>query len=348
MSSTVAEILRRAVEGRRLGFDEGVELFRSASLLELGRAADAVCRRLHPEPYRTYNIDRNINYTNVCAAVCDFCAFYRKVGRHRRLRPGPRRAAREDPRDRRAGRRPDPHAGRSASGPRARVVRGPASRHQVALPPGQRARLQRAGDLFPHEGGQEAAAGGPGAAQGRGAGEPARRRGGDPGRPRPQGDHAGQGHDRQLARRPSRLAPARRAVDGHDDVRPRRDDRGAGRALRAGAATPGRDRRLHGVHLLDVPARPYRHGGRSPGRGLRVPQDPGDLAALPGQHPEHPVVVGHAGAQDRPGRAPLRRERHGEPDDRGERRLVGRHGVSPLARGNPPRDPRVRLHPPPA
>ena len=69
-----------AVDGRRLGFDEGVELFRSASLLELGRAADAVCRRLHPEPFRTYNIDRNLNYTNVCAAVCDFCAFYRQVG----------------------------------------------------------------------------------------------------------------------------------------------------------------------------------------------------------------------------------------------------------------------------
>ena len=44
MSSTVAEILRRAVDGRRLGFDEGVELFRSTSLLELGRAAAAVCR----------------------------------------------------------------------------------------------------------------------------------------------------------------------------------------------------------------------------------------------------------------------------------------------------------------
>ena len=80
MSSTVAAILRRAVDGHRLGFDDGVELFRSASLLDLGRAADAVCRRLHPEPYRTYNIDRNINYTNVCAAVCDFCAFYRPVG----------------------------------------------------------------------------------------------------------------------------------------------------------------------------------------------------------------------------------------------------------------------------
>ncbi len=78
MSSTVAAILQRAIDGQRLSFDEGVELFRSASLLELGRAAHSVCQRLHPEPYRTYNIDRNINYTNVCAAVCDFCAFYRK------------------------------------------------------------------------------------------------------------------------------------------------------------------------------------------------------------------------------------------------------------------------------
>jgi cyclic dehypoxanthinyl futalosine synthase len=79
LSSTVTAILRRVVDGQRLGFDHAVELFRSASLLELGQAAHAVCRRLHPEPYRTYNIDRNINYTNVCAAVCDFCAFYRKV-----------------------------------------------------------------------------------------------------------------------------------------------------------------------------------------------------------------------------------------------------------------------------
>jgi cyclic dehypoxanthinyl futalosine synthase len=69
-----------ALEGRRLSYDEGVELIHSADLLSLGRAADLVCKRLHPEPFRTYNIDRNINYTNVCAAVCDFCAFYRKVG----------------------------------------------------------------------------------------------------------------------------------------------------------------------------------------------------------------------------------------------------------------------------
>jgi cyclic dehypoxanthinyl futalosine synthase len=80
LSSTVQEILQKAVDGQRISQDEGVTLMRFGSLHELGRAADAICQRLHPEPYRTYNIDRNINYSNVCAAVCDFCAFYRKVG----------------------------------------------------------------------------------------------------------------------------------------------------------------------------------------------------------------------------------------------------------------------------
>ncbi len=80
MSSTITNILRRAVEGRRLTLDEGIALTGSSDILAIGQAADAVCRRLHPEPYRTYNIDRNINYTNVCAAICDFCAFYRKTG----------------------------------------------------------------------------------------------------------------------------------------------------------------------------------------------------------------------------------------------------------------------------
>ncbi len=53
-------------------------LYHQAPLAALGAAADAVTRYKHPENFRTYNIDRNINYTNVCTAVCDFCAFYRK------------------------------------------------------------------------------------------------------------------------------------------------------------------------------------------------------------------------------------------------------------------------------
>ncbi|MCC7420592.1 MAG: dehypoxanthine futalosine cyclase [Planctomycetaceae bacterium] len=76
---TLDSILAKAVAGERLTSEEGVALLESHDLTAIGRAADAVTRRLHPEPYRTYNIDRNINYSNVCAAVCDFCAFYRPL-----------------------------------------------------------------------------------------------------------------------------------------------------------------------------------------------------------------------------------------------------------------------------
>jgi cyclic dehypoxanthinyl futalosine synthase len=78
LNSTVTRIWHKAADGGRLTPEEGLALFDGHDLAGLGRAADAVCRRLHPEPYRTYNIDRNVNYTNICAAVCDFCAFYRK------------------------------------------------------------------------------------------------------------------------------------------------------------------------------------------------------------------------------------------------------------------------------
>ena len=70
-------ILDKAVAGERLSREEGLALLESNDLAAIGRAAEAVTRRLHPEPIRTYNIDRNINYTNICTAVCDFCAFYR-------------------------------------------------------------------------------------------------------------------------------------------------------------------------------------------------------------------------------------------------------------------------------
>ncbi len=80
MTRPVKEILDKAVAGRRLAADEGLALLESPDLAALGEAADAVTRRLHPEPFRTYNIDRNINYTNICRSGCRFCAFSRKPG----------------------------------------------------------------------------------------------------------------------------------------------------------------------------------------------------------------------------------------------------------------------------
>ncbi len=59
-------------------FKAYIELYERADLLELGALADSERWRLHPANEVTYIIDRNINYTNVCVADCQFCAFYRR------------------------------------------------------------------------------------------------------------------------------------------------------------------------------------------------------------------------------------------------------------------------------
>jgi cyclic dehypoxanthinyl futalosine synthase len=70
----------RIARGGRITADEALHLYRHAPTYWLGRMADAVRRLKHPEPVVTYIIDRNVNYTNVCVARCNFCAFYREVG----------------------------------------------------------------------------------------------------------------------------------------------------------------------------------------------------------------------------------------------------------------------------
>ena len=59
---------------------QALDMLRSDDLLGIGREADAVRRRLHPGDVVTYQIDRNINYTNFCTEYCSFCAFYRPMG----------------------------------------------------------------------------------------------------------------------------------------------------------------------------------------------------------------------------------------------------------------------------
>ncbi|MFZ4575026.1 MAG: radical SAM protein [Phycisphaerales bacterium] len=66
----------------RLTPEQGVQLYGAPTLPALGRWADARCRELHGDTLRTYIIDRNINYTNVCTAKCTFCAFRRDSDDH--------------------------------------------------------------------------------------------------------------------------------------------------------------------------------------------------------------------------------------------------------------------------
>lgn len=73
----IADVVR---QGGRLSFGQARELYLHAPTSLLGRLADDVRQRLHPDGVVTYIIDRNVNYTNVCVARCRFCAFYRPVG----------------------------------------------------------------------------------------------------------------------------------------------------------------------------------------------------------------------------------------------------------------------------
>src|SRR5947207_5070635 len=76
----INEIADKVLAGGRVDRAEALELYRGAPAHLLGRLADAIRARKHPERIVSYIIDRNVNYTNVCVAKCNFCAFYRPVG----------------------------------------------------------------------------------------------------------------------------------------------------------------------------------------------------------------------------------------------------------------------------
>jgi cyclic dehypoxanthinyl futalosine synthase len=67
----------KVLAGERLSVEEALALAGEGDLYRLGFLADAVRRRLHPEPIVTYVIDRNINYTDICISACKFCAFFK-------------------------------------------------------------------------------------------------------------------------------------------------------------------------------------------------------------------------------------------------------------------------------
>ncbi|HEY4588268.1 MAG TPA: cyclic dehypoxanthinyl futalosine synthase [Thermoanaerobaculia bacterium] len=76
----VHQILDDAVAGRRISAGDAHTLLREGDLLDLGMAAHEVRNRFNDPKVATYNVDRNINYTNVCVYKCRFCAFYRPPG----------------------------------------------------------------------------------------------------------------------------------------------------------------------------------------------------------------------------------------------------------------------------
>lgn len=71
--------LEKALAGEDLDAQDGMELFEYDNLHMIGAVADEV-RRRNVGDNVTFTASYYMNYTNVCAASCQMCAFYRKVG----------------------------------------------------------------------------------------------------------------------------------------------------------------------------------------------------------------------------------------------------------------------------
>jgi hypothetical protein len=72
-------IAAKVDRGERLSLDDGEMLFATPDLWSVIALADRVRRRLHGEA-AYFNINRHLNYSNICALSCKFCEFYRKAG----------------------------------------------------------------------------------------------------------------------------------------------------------------------------------------------------------------------------------------------------------------------------
>src|SRR6266508_1672807 len=70
------ELLAKVAAGGRITVDDAARLWRHASNDELKQLAQLVRGRYHEPDRATYMVMRIINYTNVCVAQCDYCAFY--------------------------------------------------------------------------------------------------------------------------------------------------------------------------------------------------------------------------------------------------------------------------------
>jgi cyclic dehypoxanthinyl futalosine synthase len=74
------KIYQKALAFEFLSKEEGIFLFENAPLAELMQLGDTLRKIQVPHGKVTWQIDRNVNTTNVCVANCKFCNFYRIPG----------------------------------------------------------------------------------------------------------------------------------------------------------------------------------------------------------------------------------------------------------------------------
>jgi len=78
LSTDLRDIGQKVESGERLSLDDGLRLFESDDLISIGAMANLVRERVNGD-LTYFNVNRHLNYTNVCVSDCAFCGFYRRV-----------------------------------------------------------------------------------------------------------------------------------------------------------------------------------------------------------------------------------------------------------------------------
>ena len=336
---SIDDLLEHAASGGRLSFDDAMRLGQHAPLHDLGLAADARRKQLHPDEVVTYIVDRNINYTNVCTTSCRFCAFYRPVGHAEGYVLTREQLAEKIDETVAAGGiqillqgglNPALHLEWYEDLFRWMKASFPIKLH--ALSPEEIWHLVRIEDLSV---------------------EDVLKRLRDAG----MDSLPGGGAEVLTDRVRSKIAKAK--CTSAEWIEVMRVAHRVGMRTTAtmmfGTADTLEDRVLHMLKVRDLqdetggftaficlglPARPRHASGRGRDRYRAVPAHPGAEPARARQRAQHPDLVGHARPRHRPARLALRRQRHGQHDVRRERGLVCGHDLRDGR--SPDRTPRAR------
>ncbi len=79
LDPALESIAKKVHDGQRLSLDDGWTLYTTKDLWTVLELAKMIRDRMHPG-VAYYNINRHLNYSNVCALACKFCEFARKKG----------------------------------------------------------------------------------------------------------------------------------------------------------------------------------------------------------------------------------------------------------------------------
>ncbi len=76
---SLQDIYKKVVDGKRLSREDGLRLYESNDVLQIGRMADIMKERKNGDK-TFYIVNRHINYSNICKNQCKFCAFSKEEG----------------------------------------------------------------------------------------------------------------------------------------------------------------------------------------------------------------------------------------------------------------------------